>query len=185
MAYRLRQSWRSSHLPTSLWSQQSSLPCTGTALTHTTRMAITLSRTTPYVLAMVQSRASATLDVLMLRVWCSFDVRYTSIQTPSRHVACAFSWIDLFPTHIFGVSFRWRCFLWPRLCMNISASVFAVSNCSLCLLADSMLFAAHHSRTERTWLTLLPVATEPGWPIKDSLWACDTYSSTQLTCPEV
>jgi len=48
LACRLRRSWRSSRLPTSLGSHQSSLPYSATAWTHATWTALTLSGTTPY-----------------------------------------------------------------------------------------------------------------------------------------
>jgi hypothetical protein len=53
LACRLRRSWRSSRLPTSLGSHQSSLPYSATARTHATWTALTLSGTTPYVLVRV------------------------------------------------------------------------------------------------------------------------------------
>jgi len=185
LACRLRRSWRSSRLSTSLGSHQSSLPYSVTAWTYATWTAVTLSGTTPYVLVSVRSLPSAALPFFMHRLWCSLNVRCASLHTPSQRVACALNHTDLFPSLIFAVSFGRRCFWWPRLRVNSAASVFAVSKCSPCLLAHSMLFAAHHSHMETTWLTSLRVATQPRSSTKDSPSASDTYSSTHLISPEV
>jgi len=167
LACRLRRNWRSSHLPTSLGSHQSSFPYSATAWTHATGTARTISGTTLYVLVSDRSLASAGLAFFMHRLWCSLNVRCAFIQTPSKHVACALNRMDLLPSLIFAVSFGWWCFLWPRVRVNSAASVFAVSNCSPRLLAHSMLFAAHLSSIETTWLTALPVATQPRLSTKD------------------
>jgi hypothetical protein len=127
-ACRLRRSWRSSRLPTSMGSHQSSLPFNATACTHATWTALTLSDITPYVLICVQSLASVALAFVMHRSWCSLNVRCASIQMPSEHVGFALNRMDLFPTLIFLFSIVWRGFLWPGLCVNSAASVFAVSN---------------------------------------------------------
>jgi len=161
LACQLRRSWRSSRLPTSLGSHQSSLPYSATAWTHATWTAHTHSGTTPYVLIRVRSLASGALALFMHRLWCSLNVRCASIHTPSQRVACALNRTDSFPTHIFAVSFGRRCFWWPRLAGNRAASVFAASSCSPHVLAHSMLFAAHLSSIETTWLTSLLVATQP------------------------
>ena len=73
--------------------------------------------------------------------------------------------------------------MWPRLRVNGAASVYAVSNCSPCLLAHSMLFPAHLSSIVMTWLTSLPVATQPRSLTKDNPLA-DADSSTHLISPE-
>jgi len=185
LACRFRRSWRSSCLPTSLGSHQSSLPYSATAWTHATWTAITISGTTPYVLVRVRSLASAALAFFMHRLWCSLNVRCASIQTPSQRVACAMKCMDTFPTHIFAVCFGRRCSLWPCLRVNSAASVFAVSNCSPRLLAHSMLFAAHLSSIDTTWLTSLPVPTQHRSSTKYRPSASDTYSSTHLISPEV
>jgi len=185
LACRLRRSWRLSHLPTSLGSHQSSLPYSATAWTHATRTASTLSGTTLYVLVSDRSLASAALAFSMPRLRCSLNVKCASIQTPSQHVGCVLNRMDPFPTLIFADSYGRRCFLWPRLRVNSGTSVFAVWNCSPCLLAHSMLFAAHLLSIETTWLTLLPVATQLRSSTKDSPAAFETYSSTNLLSPEV
>ena len=59
LACRLRRRWRSSHLPTSLGSHQSSLPSSATAWTHAAWTVFKLSRTTPYVLVTVRRLPSA------------------------------------------------------------------------------------------------------------------------------
>jgi hypothetical protein len=165
---RLRRSWRSSRLPISLGSHHSLLPYSATAWTHATWTARTLSVTMPYVLVSDRSLPSAALAFFIHRLCCSLNVRCASIVTPSQHVACVLNRMDPFLTFIFAVSFGRRCFLWPRRCVNSAASVFAVSNCSPRLLAHSMLFAAHLSSIETTWLTSLPVATQPRSSTKDS-----------------
>jgi len=185
LACRLRRSWRSSRLPASLGSHQSSLPYSATAWTHATWTALTLSGTMPYVVVRVRSLASAALAFFKHRLCCSLNVRCASIQTPNQHVAGVLNRMTPLPTHIFAVGFSRRCFLSPRLRLNSAASVCAVSNFSPRLLAHSMLLAAHLSSIETTWLTSLPVATQPRSPTKDSPSASDTYSSTHLISPEV
>jgi len=71
-------------LPTSLESHQSSLPFSVTAWTHATRMALTLSGTTPYVIVRVWSLASAALAFFIHRLWCSLNIRCVSTQTPTQ-----------------------------------------------------------------------------------------------------
>jgi len=177
LACRLRRSWRSSRLPASLGSHQSSLPYSATAWTHATWTALTLSGTMPYVVVRVRSLASAALAFFTHRLCCSLNVRCVSIQTPNQGVACVLNHMTPLPTLIFAVSFGRRCFLWPRLHVNRAASVFAVSNCSPRLLAHSMLCAAHLSSMETTWLTSLPVATQPRSSTKDSPSASDKYTN--------
>jgi len=145
LACRLRRSWRSSCLPTSLRSHQSSLPYGATALTHATWTAIALSGTTLYVFVRVQSLASAALAIFMHQLCCSLNVRCASIQTPRQRVTCMLNHTILSTIHIFAVNIGQRCFLWPCLCVNSAGSIFAVFNCSPCLLAHSMLFPAHLS----------------------------------------
>jgi len=181
----LRRSWRLSHLPTSLGSHWSSLPSSATACTHCTSMALKLSRTTPYVLVKVWSLASATLAFFMHQVWCSLNNGCTSIKMPSECVTCALNCRDPFLTIIFADSFRRMCWLWPCLRLNSATSVFAVSNCSPHQLAHSMLFAVHLSSIEMTWLTTLPVTTQPRSSTHDSTSASDTYSSTNLIIPKL
>jgi len=161
LACRLRRSWRLSRLLTSLGCHQSSLPYSATTWTQGTWTALTLYGTTLYVSVRVRSLASAALAFFMHRLWSSLNIKCGSIQTPSQRVACLLNGMNLFPTFIFAVSFGRRCFLWSSLCVNSAASVFAISNCSPCLLAQLMLFAAHLSSVVMTRLWLLPVATEP------------------------
>jgi len=104
LAYRLRRSWRSSRLPASLGSHNSSLPYSATGWTHVSWTALALSGTTLYVLVRVQSLASAALPFFMLRLWCSLRVRFASIHAPSQRVACLVHRIKLSPTLIFAVS---------------------------------------------------------------------------------
>jgi hypothetical protein len=150
LACQLRRSWRSSRLPTALGSHQSSLAYSATAWVQATRTALTLSGTTSYVFVRVQSLTSPALAFFMHWLWCSLNVRCASIQTPSECVACVLNHMNPFPTFIFTVSFRQRCFLWPHLGVNSTASVFAISNCSPRLLSHSMLFAAHLSSVVMT-----------------------------------
>jgi len=185
LACRFRRSWRSSRLPTSLGSHLSWLPYGATAWTHATSMALTLCGTMLYVLVTVQSLASASLAFFVHQLRCSFNVWCASIQTPSQRVAWVSNHMVPFPTRICAVSFGRRCFRWPCLRVNSAASVFAVSNCSPGLLAHSMLFAAHLSTILTTWLSSLPVSTQPRSSTKDSASAYDTYSSTRLISPEV
>jgi len=68
LACRGRRSWRSSCLPASLGSHQSSLPYNATAWTHATWTALTVSGTTQYFFVRVCSLASATLAFFMHRL---------------------------------------------------------------------------------------------------------------------
>jgi len=104
LACRLRRSWRSSRLPTSLGSHQSSLPYSATAWMHATWTARMLSGATPYVLVSDRSQPSAALAFFMHRLWRSINVRCASIQTPSQRVTCALNHMDPFLTLIFAVS---------------------------------------------------------------------------------
>jgi hypothetical protein len=185
LACRSRRSWRSSRLPASLGSHQSSLPYSATACMHSTSTALTLSGTIPYVVVRVRSLASAALAFFMHWLCCSLNVKCASIEMPSQRVACVLNRMTPLPTLIFAVSFGQRCFLWPRLRVNRAASVFAVSNCSPRLLAHSMLHPAHLLSIETTWLTSRPVATQLRSSTKRSPSASDTYSSTHLISPEV
>jgi len=182
---RLRRKWRSSRLPTSLGSHQSSLPHSATALTHATWTALTLSGTTPYVLVRVWSQASAALAFFMVRLRRPLNVRCVPILTPSHRVACVLNRMMPLPTVIFADSFGRKCILWPRLRLNRAASVIEVSNCSPCVFAHSMLFAVHISSFETTWLTSLLVATQPWSSTQHSPSASDTYYSTHFISPEV
>jgi hypothetical protein len=128
LACRLRGSWRSSQLPTSLGSHQSSLPYGATAWTYATWTAHSLSGTSPYALVCDRSQANAALACFMHRLWCSINVRCAAVQMPSPHVACPLNCMHPFPTLIFAFSLGWRCFLWPCLRVNSAASVCAVSN---------------------------------------------------------
>jgi len=123
LACRFRRSWRSSRLPTSLGSHQSSLPYSATAWTHAIWMALTLSGTTPYVVVWARSLASVALAVFMHRLWCSLNVRCPFILTPSQRVGFWLNHIEPSPTLIFAVSFGRWCFLWPRPRVNSAASV--------------------------------------------------------------
>jgi len=178
-------SWKSSRLPTSHVSPQSSLLYNVTAWTDATWAALALSETTPYVLVRVRSMGSAALALSMHRVWCSLNLRCASNHTPSECVAHALTRTDSFPTLIVALSVAQRCFLWPHQCVNSAASVLAVSNCSPCLLTHSMLFAQHLASIETSLLTSLPVATQPRSSTQDSPSASDRYSSTHLISPEV
>jgi len=174
LACRLRRSWRSSRLPTSLGSHHSSLSYSATAWTHATWTALKLSGTTPYLFVRVRSLASAALAFFMHRLWCSLSVRCASIQAPSQRVACLLNRMKPSPTLIFAVSVGRRCSLWPCLHVNSAASVFAVSNCSPRLLAHLTLLAAHLSSIVTTWLTSLPLATQPRSSTKTILWLTHT-----------
>jgi len=167
LACRLRRSCRSSRLPASLGSHHRSLPYCATAWTHATWTSHTLSGTTQYVFVRVRSIASAALAFIMHWLWCSLSVRCTSIPMPRQCVACRLYHIKPSPTIIFAVSFGRRCFLWPRWGVNRGASVFAVSDCSPCLLVHSMLLTALLSCIVTTWLTALPVGTRPRLSTKD------------------
>jgi hypothetical protein len=160
LACRLKSSCRSSRLPSSMGSHQSSLPYSATGCMHATSTARMLSGTMPYYLVSDWSLASAALTFFMHRLWCSLNVRYPSIQMPIQRVACVLNRIDPLPTLIFAVSCGRRWFLWPRLRVNRAASIFAVSNCSPRLLTHSMHFAPHLSSIDTTWLTSRPVATQ-------------------------
>jgi hypothetical protein len=181
----LRRSWRLSCLRASLGSHPSSLPYSATACSHATMTAHKLSGTTPYVFVRVRSVASAALALCMHRLWCSVSVRGASILTPSWVVANRLNHMNPSLTVIFALSFGRRCLLWRRVHVDIAASIFAVLNCRPCLLAPSMLFAAHLSSIVTTWLSLFPVATQPRLSTNDGPSASDTYSSTNLISPEV
>ena len=71
LACRLRRSWMSSRLPTSLGSHPSSFPYSATAWTDATWTAHTFCGTTLYVLVTVRSPASAALAFFMHRLCCS------------------------------------------------------------------------------------------------------------------
>jgi len=168
LACRLRRSWRSSRLPTSLGSHPSLLPYSTTAWAHATWTALTLSGTMPYALLRVQSQASAALALFMHRLCYSLNVRCASIQTPSQCGACVLNRMIPFSTLFFNVNFSRRCFLWPQLRVNSAASILGVSHCSPRVLAHTMLCAAHLSSIVTKWLTSLPVATQPRSSTKDS-----------------
>jgi hypothetical protein len=74
LACRLRRSWSSSRLPTSLGSHYSSLPYSATDWMHATWTALTLSGTTLYVLVRVWSLASTALVYFMHQFKCSSNV---------------------------------------------------------------------------------------------------------------
>jgi hypothetical protein len=65
LACQFRRSWRSSRLPTSLGSYQSSLPYSATGWMQAIWTALTFSGTTPYVFVRVRSLASAALAFFM------------------------------------------------------------------------------------------------------------------------
>jgi len=67
LACQLRRSWKSSCLPPSLGSHQSSLLHSATTWPRATCMALMLSGTTPYVFGRARSLASATLAFFMQR----------------------------------------------------------------------------------------------------------------------
>ena len=185
LARRFKRSWRLSRLPTSLGSHQSSLPSSATTWTPAIWTALTVSGRMPYILVRVRSLASAALAFFMHRLCCSLNVRCASIQIASHHVACVLNRTNPCPTLIVAARFGWRGFLWPRLPVNSAAMVFAVSNCSPHLLPHAILFAAHLARIETTWLTLLPVTTQPRSSTTDSPSASDKSCSTHLISPEV
>ena len=87
LACRLRRRSRSSCLPTSFGSHQSSLPYSATAWTQATWTALTLSGTMPYVKVWVRSLASAALAFFVHQLCCSLNDRCVSIQMPSQRVA--------------------------------------------------------------------------------------------------
>jgi len=60
----------------------------------------------------------------------------------SQRVACLWNCMNPSPTFFFVISFGRRCFLWPHLRVNCSASVSVVSNLSPHLPAHSMGFRA-------------------------------------------
>jgi len=184
LACRLRRNWSCSRLPASLGSHHSSLPYSATPWTCATWTAPTLSSTTLYVIVSVRSLANAALAFFIHRVWCSWSVRCSSIQTPSQHVACLLNRMKPSPTLIFAVSFGQMCIVWPRLRVNSAASVLAVSNCSPRLFAHSMICTPHISSSVTTWLTSSPVPTQPRSSTKDNPSA-GAYSSTHLNSPEV
>jgi len=140
LACRFRRSWRSSRLATSLGSHQSSLPYSATTWSQAIWTALTLFGRTPHAVQRVRSLASAALAFFIHQWWCSLKVRSVSIQMTSQRVDPLLNRIKPSPTLIFAVSFGWRCFLWPRLCVNSAASVLAVSHCSPLRLGHSILF---------------------------------------------
>jgi len=152
---------------------------------HATWTALARTGTMPYVLVCVRSLASAALAFFMNQLWCTLNIRCGCIQTPSQHVACALYCVDQFVTHIVPLSLGRTCFLWPGQDVNSAASVFAVSNCSPCVLAHSMISAAQLSSIETIWWTLFQVVTYPRSSTKDSPSGSDTYSSTHMISPEV
>ena len=185
LACRLRRSWRSSRLPASFGSHQSSLPYSATAWMHDTWTALTLSGRMPYVVLSVWSLASAALSFSIHLLCCSLYVKCASIQTPSQHVACVLNHMTTRPTHIFAVSFGRRCFLWPHVLVNSAASVFAVSNCRPRLLGHWILLAADLSSIQTTWLISLTVAAEPRSSTTDGPSVSDTFSWTHLISSEM
>jgi len=185
LACRLRRSWRPSRLPTSLGSHWSLLPYSATAWMHPTSMALTLSGTTQYVVVRVLSKLSTALAFFRHQLCCSSNIRCSSIQMTSKCGACVSIRMNLFPTIIVVVSFGRMCFPLPCLHVHGVTSIFGVSNCSLNVLAHSMFLAAHLSRLLTTWLTLLPVATQPRSFPKDSHLAFNTYSSTNMISLEL
>jgi len=74
LSCRLRRSWRSSRLPTSLGSHQSSLANSATGWTHRTWSALMLSGTMPSVMVSFRSLASAVLTFIMYQLCCSLNV---------------------------------------------------------------------------------------------------------------
>jgi hypothetical protein len=71
---RLRRSWRSSCLPASLGSHQSSLPYSATSWTHATWTAFMLAGTMPCVVVRVRSLASVALAFFMHQLGCSLNI---------------------------------------------------------------------------------------------------------------
>jgi len=105
LSCRLRRSWRSSRLPTSLGSHHRSLPYSATTWMQATWTALTLSETTLYGFVRVRSPASAALAYFTHQVCCPLNVRCTSIQTPCQRVTCVLYHMNPFLTLIFAVSF--------------------------------------------------------------------------------
>jgi hypothetical protein len=189
LACRLRRSSRSSHLPASLGSHQSSLPDSATAWTQATWTALTLTGTMPYVVVRVHSLASAVVDFFMHLLYCSLTLICPSNQTPSHRASCLLNHTTSLLTIIFAPSFARACFQWPRPNVDSAASVFAVSNCSPRLLADSMRFAVHRSRVETTRLfnSMYHRGLSSASTIGDGSTVppstCRTFSSRTLTSP--
>lgn len=163
LAFRLRRGWRSSLLPISLGSHLSSVPYCATSWTQATWTCLTLSGTTTYVFVRHWSLALAARGFFMHWLSCSLNVQCACIQMPSMCVACVLNCMNKFPTYIFAASFGQMCFLRPRLHVNSAVSTFARLNCSRCLLAHSILFAAHQSSMVRTSFRSLPFTTKLRW----------------------
>jgi len=159
----LRRSWRSSCLPTSLGSHQSSVQYSVTAWTHATCTGLVLSWTTPYVCMRIRSLASTSLAVFMHRLWCSWSVKYPSIQMPSQHVTCLLKRMNPSLTIICTGSFGRSCFLWLHLRRKTATSVFVVANCTHRLLAHSILLAAHRSWRHNWHPVRVPKWPGPAW----------------------
>jgi hypothetical protein len=125
LACRLRTSRRSTRLPTSLGSYETSLSHSANAWTQATLLALTHSAMTPYVFIKVRSLASGALSFFVYWMWCSLNARCVSIHIPRLRLPCTLNHTDLFLTLIFAVRCGWACFLWPRLHVNSACSVFA------------------------------------------------------------
>ena len=87
LACRLNRTRRSSLLPTGSGSHKSSLPVSAITWTQATWNTLTLLATAPYVFVRVRSLASAGLAIFRHWLWCSLNVRFASIQTPSQRTA--------------------------------------------------------------------------------------------------
>lgn len=146
-------------------------------------MTVILSGTTPYITLRVCSQALAALPIVTHWVGGCVNVRCASVQTLTQLVASMINHMLLTGTHAIAVYFSCWCFLWSDLGVDSAASVCAVSICSPRQLSHSMTDAAYYSSCVTTWLSLLPVATQPqSFIIVSSL--AEIYSSTDCISPE-
>jgi hypothetical protein len=177
LACQLRVGWRSSRLPTSLGSHQSSLPDRPTGWTKGTWTALMLSDRTLYIIVRVRSLASAAHAFPRHWLWCIWNVRCASIQTPSQSVANLSNHMNPFATFTLAVTICQRCFLLSGLELNGAAPVCAVWNSTTRRFPHSMFFTGHLSSIVMTRLTSHSVVTQPGSSTVERPLA-DTYSST-------
>jgi hypothetical protein len=101
----LSRSCRSSHLPTSLGSNNSALQYSETAWLHATWMPLICPGTTASIIVKVRSLAPTALVFFMHWLWCCQTISCTLTQTPSNHGSCLENCMNPSATHIFAVSF--------------------------------------------------------------------------------
>jgi hypothetical protein len=118
VACRLRRSWRSSPLRTSLRSHHSTDIYSATAWTYATWPALTMAGTITYIVVSVRTLPSADLAFFIHRLFRSLNVRCASFLIPSKHVTCVLSYTNLLRTVISAVSFGLRCIQGPLLRLN-------------------------------------------------------------------